>query len=190
MRPSVATGIAASTSRNAMPRSMPAPRTHVTAARKSPVMASKFSMASRLLPRWIENAAESADTSTRTSMARVARASHTLRADKLFEYSNETAKSAVRPRMRNANWAHGTPAPQAQGVKPIAAASVINATRQEGVLPNGRTGPRSEVANQPSILGLASAKCALSADLLLKQYSSGGGQSQLKKLYTLCPATF
>ncbi len=82
-------------------------------------------------------------------MARVARASHTLRAYEPFECSSETAKSAVRPRMRNANWAHGTPAPQAQGVKPIAATSVINATRQEGDLPNDETGPRSEVTIGP-----------------------------------------
>ena len=49
--------------------------------------------------------------------------------------------------MRNANWAHGTPALQAQGVKPIAATSVINAIRRG--LPNGELSPRSEVANVP-----------------------------------------
>src|SRR3954464_11357243 len=125
------------------------PRTQDAAARKSPVMASRFSMASRLLPLWIENAADNVETSTRTIMAGAARASHTLRADELLELSSDTAIRPVSPSMRNANWAHAAPAPQAQGVKPIAAASVINAMRQAGDLPNGEIGPRSEVAIHP-----------------------------------------
>src|SRR5207249_3251085 len=96
-----------------------------------------------------ENAAETAEMSTKTSIARVTRASHTRRANELFVCPNEMAKSAVRPRVRNANCAHGAPVPQ--GVKPIAAISVVNATRLERELPNGEISPRSEVCIAPPL---------------------------------------
>jgi len=67
--------MATSTSKKAIPRSIPIPRTLVMAARKIPVIASRFSMASRLLPLWTESSAEIADTSTNKNNARVARAS-------------------------------------------------------------------------------------------------------------------
>ena len=83
--PSVATGIATSTSKKAIPRRRPIPRTLVMAARNSPVIANRFSMASRLLPLWIESTAEIADASRNRNSARVARASHTVRVDVLTD---------------------------------------------------------------------------------------------------------
>src|SRR2546428_13177196 len=106
------------------------PRSATTAVRKSPAMASKLSIASRLLPRLIEIAAERPDVATTRMHPIVALAAHRLRASAPLISLSDTTPSAVSPIPRNAHCAHGASEPTTHGVKLNAATRVDAGSRK------------------------------------------------------------
>ena len=98
-------------------------------------MASKLSIASRLLPRLIETAAERPDVATIRMHPIVALAAQRLRASAPLISFSDTTPNAVSPIARNANCAHGASAPITHGVKLNAAMRVHGANRDEALPP-------------------------------------------------------
>ena len=98
-------------------------------------MASKLSIASRLLPRLIEIAAERPDVATIKMHPIAGLAAHRLPASAPLVPLSDTTPSAVSPIARNANCAHGASEPTTHGVKLNAATRVDVANRERPLPP-------------------------------------------------------